>query len=521
MLRKATRSLAQKLGKFQSKMSSSLSTVWPNPTVVPPQQLSQLTPFAKQQLEQCTNLVKPSTKAAAVDLDEFMQISEQFPIPFPIDTCRVKTQPTERRELIRGQIASAYPIVHELTLVLLLNFLEHKQKYGNAKELSVYGNLSLTDFVQRLLDKRCAYFFGGSDTFKLLSGQRGSGGFEQIGDVEKQRSPLLLDQVLSYDEIKLAALLYVSTHSEFINNGDRSNAGVVEQNKTLIEREGVIMGMIGARFERDEVMEYQDIIITPRQNTEAKGYGYKADKPQNRVLDYRRLWRDFYEEPQDFRYTDVPQDASRFLPLLHDEGYLDARVMSKRYAISFDCLLLEAEARAAAAGKLAYIHVVGFGLGVWKILEEQERIFLSTFEQRLRALSTRLLHVGDVHFSWFHLKQCDGIHDGAFIKEPTHPQGGIKVRLSVRNPNDKLKKDQLLLVTYAWDGNALPGNEFWANMLVSTGDPAAACSTLITELQNSHINKQYMSGNNLHVASMEHGVLHIADYAERLLHISS
>ncbi|KAH8272119.1 hypothetical protein KR044_001356 [Drosophila immigrans] len=462
MIRSATRPvhrLANLLGKcLNNKMSQLSSTVWPEPDAAP---LSKLHPFAKRQLDQCTNVIKPSTKHDAVDLDQFMQLSEQFPIPFGIDTCRVKSQPRERRPLMREQIASAYPIVHELTLLLFLNFLEHKQKYGNAKEQRVYEKLGLIEFVQRLLDKRCVYFFGGSDCFMLLSGQGGDGGFEQIGSVE-ERAPLLLEQVLSYDEIKLAALLYVSTHSEFINNGSRNNGGVVERNKTLIEREGVIVGMIGARFERDNVMEYQDIMITADQNTAENGYGFEGDA-KNRAQDYRRLWRDFYDESQDYRYTNVPkQDTERFRLLPHGEEYFDTLVMSKRFAISFDCLLLEAESRAAAAGKLAYIHVVGFGLGVWKIFGEQERIFLETFEQRLRALSARLLHIGDVHFSWFHLPKCGGIYDGATIEQPKHPQGGIKVHLSVRNPNDKLEENKLLLVTYAWDGNALPGNEFWA-----------------------------------------------------------
>ncbi|XP_034482551.1 uncharacterized protein LOC117788005 [Drosophila innubila] len=472
-----------------------------------------LSDFARKQLENCKQVIKPCD---AVDLDKFMEISEQFPAKFGTDNCRVKSQPKERRQRIREQIASAYPIIHEFTLFLYLNFLEHKQKFGNSKELSVYKNLTLTEFVQRLLEKRCVYFFNNSDSYLLMDGSRGHGGFEQIGTDEEQE-PLLLQNVLSYDEIKLSALLHVSTHSEFINNGTRRNAGAVEQDKSKIEVEGVIMGLVGGRFQRKNVMEYQDILITKEQNTKANGYGSNGSSTDasSRVQDYRRIWREFYQEPRDFCYDDIETNNKRFLPLVI--GMFDNVVMSKRYAISFDSLLLEAEARAAAAGKPAYIHVVGFGLGVWKITQRQEEIFYETFEQRLRALGPRLLHIGVVHFSWFHLDTWCGIYDGAIIEQPMHPQGGIRVRISTRNPADKLTENMLPIVTYAWDGNALPGNEFWTGMLASSGDPAAASSTLITELQNSHINKDYMSGNNLHIASVQHGVLHIADYAKTLL----
>ncbi|XP_064536377.1 uncharacterized protein LOC135426951 [Drosophila montana] len=504
------RKLFQNLSdKLHISSRSKMTQLWPNPVA----QLPNPSDFARQQLAICKKLDKPRTKPDAVDLDKFMAVSDSFPIEFGTDSSRVKSQPLERRQLIRQQIASAYPIIHELTLFLYLDFLEHKQKFGNAHELNVYRNLSLVEFVQRLLSKRCVYFFTSSDAFMLLDGSRGEGGFERIG-TSTERAPLVLENVLSYDEIKLSALLYASTHSEFINDGSRANAGKVEPDKSKIETEGVIMGLIGARFERSNVMECEDILITPEQNTADRGYGTRGSG--NRAQDYRRIWRQFYAEPKDYCYNDVQADGKRFIEL-DSKMLFDKLVMSKRYAISFDTLLLEAEARAARAGKPAYIHVVGIGLGVWKVSPTQEEIFFETFEQRLRALSPRLTHIGVVHFSWFHLDKWGGLHDGACITEPQHPQGGIKVHISVRNPADKLTENMLPIVTYAWDGNALPGNEYWAQMLVGTGDPAAACSTLIAELQNPHINADYMNGNNLHIASMQHGVLHIADYAKTVL----
>ncbi|KAH8367963.1 hypothetical protein KR084_004975, partial [Drosophila pseudotakahashii] len=469
--------------------------------------------FGQRMLQQCRQLEKPKV---SVDLEQFKALSQKFPAKFGIDTCRVKAQPADRNDIIREQIASAYPVIHERTLLLYISFLEHKLKFGGQQEKDVYRDMTVADFVQRLLAKRCVWFFGSGDYYHTMDGKIGYDGFEVVGTAA-ETYPLTLTSVLSYDEIKLAALLYASTHSEFINNGRRSNAGEVTQNKATIEREGVIIGLIGARFERPDVMEYQDIMITQTQNTQARGYGLSrsGNETDTPASDLRRIWREFYEEPKDFIYGDIPANKDRFEEV--PEGVFDHQVMRKRYAISFDTLLLEAQDRAAKAGKPAYIHVVGIGLGVWKAARRQERSFFESFEERLRTLGGRLSHIGVVHFSWFHTRGSDGLYDGALFPVENHPQDGILIRNSARNPNDKLTEDMLPVVTYAWDGNALPGNEFWAGMLVSTGDPAAACSTLIAELQNTHINVDYMSGANLHIASVEHGLLHVGDYARRVI----
>ena len=54
-------------------------------------------------------------------------------------------------------------------------------------------------------------------------------------------------------------------------------------------------------------------------------------------------------------------------------------------------------------------------------------------------------------------------------------------------------------------------------MLKSTGDSSTACSTLITEIHNPHINSQMVNGANLHIASEIHGIVHISEYVRRIL----
>lgn len=78
-------------------------------------------------------------------------------------------------------------------------------------------------------------------------------------------------------------------------------------------------------------------------------------------------------------------------------------------------------------------------------------------------------------------------------------------------------KGKLLVVSYAWDGNALPGNEFWIGMLSATGDCAAAASTQIAELHNPHINK-LVCADNLMIATLSGAVVPLPEYVQQIKH---
>lgn len=73
---------------------------------------------------------------------------------------------------------------------------------GSKLEKELYGSLNVTDFVQRLLIHRCASFFGRNDRFQLITGETGYGGFLEVGS-DNEKAPLILKNVLSYDEIKV------------------------------------------------------------------------------------------------------------------------------------------------------------------------------------------------------------------------------------------------------------------------------------------------------------------------------
>lgn len=321
------------------------------------------------------------------NLENFILKSDDFPIKFPVDTGRCKTlKDSVSSTILERNINSVYPIIHESALELCCQFILFKRKHGSNIEKSLYKDMNLKDFIDRLLKKRAVMFMGRFDSYLLIDGKKGSKNWENIG-TDKEAGPLKLENCISYDEIKLSVFLSVSSYTYFVNIGDRKNMAKADTTRSEIQDEGIIAGMIGARFRKTNFMEYQDIVFSSDQNTKANGYGKSISDS------IHKLFFNFYEEEcLDFEECNelrnsLPSGDMRFKAL--GDKIFDNYIYHKRLAITFDTLLLEANARAKAKDTTAYIHVVGLGLGVWKISPHQEKVYMDSFAQRIRYVENK------------------------------------------------------------------------------------------------------------------------------------
>ncbi|XP_063546063.1 uncharacterized protein LOC134753956 [Cydia strobilella] len=501
-------------------------------------------------LRQCTD---PPKLEYSDDVDETIKRSKSFPIPFPIETVRLEKLKVRRPlEKLKSNIASTYPLIHERVLLLMTHFLIYKREFGSSIEKALYNDMTVPDLIDRILKKRAITFMGRHDTYKLMSGEQNHEGWEAVGTLQ-QKPPLVLENCLSYDEMKIAAFVYVSGYTECINNGSRKNQGVISEEDA--ESDAVIIGIVGPRFERRGRMDYEDILTTEQQNCLENGYGeevtpttclnvlkttYVRNNQSARHM-WRQMFSEFYQvhsytheeltsyvnmedKPEDRRYMD------RYVKV-HDMIF-DNEVYYKRISVTAECVLHEAEERARGAGRDAFVNVIGAGLGVWKVSAHQPDVYILSFLERIRSFLKKdlLNHVTDVNFAYIQPSASilalftNGREEGStekriFFESKRHPKGGINVQLENREPSAKLTGEhegKLLVMTYPWDGNAHPGNEFWLGSLSGSGDPAAACSTQVSELHNAHVNPR-VSANNARIAC-RFGVPSLAQYCDALSH---
>lgn len=409
---------------------------------------------------------------------------------------------------VAADAAGTRVVVHTRYPALVEAFLAHKRAHGSARERALYhGSWTWRDQVARLLAKRPLSFLDARDNTLLRNGARRPGAaaaWDRVGG-DDEDADLCLADYLSYDEILLGSLLGVSGPSHFINDGRRTNMGHPGAPGSF-EPRGVIIGLVGPRFERHARMD--SLLVQT-----------KGGRRQRR--------RDRDDEDDDDYELPAPLRAAyaRFLDCdlagPHNTGdsssssasssqvFFNAAVYEARVRITAELLLAEAADRAAAAGPgtAAHVYVVGLGLGVWLVDARQPDRYAAAFAAALAGLSpVARARLARVEFAWL-----DSLSDDARATLLAAGRGaGIDVVFSRRNPAAPLAEEAeeegerqetpkkgrrrrlLLVLSYAWDGNAFPGNEYWVGALAASGDPAAACMSTISELHNPLLNPGFL-----------------------------
>jgi hypothetical protein len=358
-------------------------------------------------------------------------------------------------QAIKADAESTRIIVHRRFPKLVEQFLDHKRAHGSKYEKSLYSRMNTwEEEVSRLITKRPLVFMNGSDFTTLRDGTNiynGTDEWDRNGtDTQEKNEHLTLEEYLSYDEIMMSSLIGVSGSSYFINDGNRYNSAVPGKPGTFQER-GVIVGVVGARFERRDRMDSIFVLAS-----ESK-----------------------YQDP---RVTTLFE--SFFGVEKSGTAKFDKTMYMARIRITAEMFLLEANERARKQDKKAHAYVVGLGLGVWEHHADQPSFYIDTFAAVLDELS--FPNISTLEFAWINMPPRCAQNVAAIAQKQ-----GINVVFSRRNPAEKLNTDELLVLSYAWDGNAFPGNEYWNGSLCGSGDPAAACMSTIPELHNPLVNPSF------------------------------
>jgi len=409
--------------------------------------------------------------------------------------------------IIESFANKAYPILHESTIQLIKDFLLYKRSNGSDIEKKIYENLTVAEFIDRLICKRPLVFFTGADSWLTKHGDYGAGGWDEIGtDKEGSKYKVLkLEDFLSYDEVKIAALLQLSSPSVIVNNGNRNNVGISAVPGTFIEN-GVYVGVVGARFEVQGRMEYQDMVITQNQNIHHNGYG-----ESNEDLSILKVFANFYNLKNFPTFEEAKKNKEMYEQIDYTGNkLLNKEVYTRRIQISAETFLLEAEHRGITEDRDIYCHVVGLGLGVWQVSSTQNEYFLAAWAQALKQL--RLSRVKDVNFSWI------ATNDNITELQQGKQLNGINIHFSKREPFQCLAdedKNKLVVAMFAWDGNSYVGNEYWQGYLSASGDPAAASCSTIPELLNPDINWRNVTGANVKIATRSNGLISLDDFLKK------
>ena len=224
------------------------------------------------------------------------------------------------------------------------------------------------------------------------------------------------------------------------------------------------VGCVGARFEKPGYMEWQHMVVTESQNSEANGYGYlQYETPTSMNAYLLRTWADFYKIPYFPTFEDVtaleqymPREFKEQYIRLSSTQYFNRGLYLRRMELVIKPFLLDANERGRMAseerGNLTTVFcvVVGLGLGVWKLYRNQDQLLADVYASLLSEIN--LPYISDISFNNFPAEtHCGGCLNNEIFRGSKNNH--IRIRFSFSNPLCPVGEGKLLVAQYAWDSS--------------------------------------------------------------------
>jgi len=356
-----------------------------------------------------------------------------------------------------------------------------------------------------------------------------------------------LENYMSYDEMELAALMIVAGPTNFY-----SNCQVLYMNRKYGDedhvQDGYIVGAIGPRFDKPGYMDWKQMVGSGSSSSQLRAdiYGSRfrllpAANTAAAKTEYLRMpWFDFFKNTwgawkEEHEIADIKEPWFAYFgsEKKMDKGKeikvpvvpVHRELFKQRLKITYGAYLdfVHQTILKQKIPKKAYVMILPLGGGAWSINGPVQKKQMWPVIENLIAERGYKDTIDTIHFVGFSPQDevpTETVHDGIKIFTDPMDLTGKRTYDTIVKTDGKEEivkrarevnwEDTVRFTMYPWDSNALPGNEFFMpsasnwpaysdqgfqmpsliSLLQMSGDPAAACCSDITEIQNSHQNQQ-------------------------------